>query len=51
MTEERVNWCLRELDNPGFSVGLTEDGMWEAVKEKLMLSLKFYKIPIPDKLK
>ena len=51
MSEERVNWYLVQLDNPAFRMGLTRDGAWEPIKEKLILSLNFYKIPIPDTLK
>ena len=51
MTEERVNWYLRQLDNPSFRMGLVKDGVWGPVKEKLILSLKFYKLDIPDILK
>lgn len=51
MTEERVSWYLRQLDNPALIMGLVRDGVWEPVKEKLILSLNFYKIPIPDELK
>ena len=51
MSEERVNWYLVQLDNPAFRMGLVRDGIWEPVKEKLILSLNFYKIPIPDTLK
>ena len=51
MTEERVNWYLVQLDNPSFRMGLVRDGVWEPIKEKLILSLNFYKIPIPDALK
>jgi hypothetical protein len=32
-------------------MGLVKDGIWEPVKEKLIQSLNFYKIPIPDGLK
>ena len=51
MTEERVNWYLRQIDNPAFRMGLVRDGIWEPIKEKLILSLNYYKIPIPDVLK
>jgi len=51
MSEERVNWYLRQIDNPAFRMGMVRDGVWEPVKEKLILSLNFYKIPIPDELK
>ncbi len=51
MSEERVNWYLRQLDNPAFRMGLVRDGVWEPVKEKLILSLNLYKIDIPDGLK
>jgi hypothetical protein len=51
MSEERVNWYLRQLDNPAFRMGLVRDGIWEPIKEKLIRSLNFYKIPIPDGLK
>ena len=51
MSEDRVNWYLVQLDNPAFRMGLVRDGIWEPVKEKLILSLNFYKIPIPDTLK
>jgi hypothetical protein len=51
MSEERVNWYLRQLDNPAFRMGLVRDGVREPVKEKLILSLNFYKIPIPDELR
>jgi hypothetical protein len=51
MTEKRVNWYLRQLDKPAFRMGLVRDGIWEPIKEKLILSLNFYKIPIPDELK
>ncbi len=50
MTEERVNWYLRQLDNPSFYSRFTRKE-WDALKEKLILSLNFYKIPIPDELK
>ena len=51
MSEERVNWYLRQIDNPAFRMGLVRDGVCEPVKEKLILSLNFYKIPIPEVLK
>ena len=51
MTEERVNWYLRNLNNPAFIMGMVRDGVWHAIKEKLILSFNFYKIPIPDELK
>ena len=51
MSEERVNWYLMQLDNPAFRMGLLRDRAWEPVKEKLIQSLNFYKIPIPDELK
>jgi hypothetical protein len=51
MTEERVNWYLRQLDNPAFIMGLARDGIWDAIKEKLILSLNFYGIEIPESLK
>lgn len=51
MTEERVNWYLNQLDNPAFIMGLVRDGVWDTIKEKLILSLNFYGIPIPDELK
>ena len=51
MTEERVNWYLRQLENPPWRMGLTRDGNWEEIKEKLTSSLNIYKIPIPDTLK
>ena len=50
MTEERVNWYLREMDNPIFWNRFTKEER-EALKEKLILSLNYYKIPIPDELK
>jgi hypothetical protein len=50
MPEERVNWYLVQIDNPAFIVGLVRDGIWEPIKEKLILSLTLYKIPIPDEL-
>jgi len=51
MTEERVNWYLRQLDNPSFRIGLVKDGVWDEIKQKLIQSLEFYKIDIPDILK
>ena len=51
MTEERVNWYLVQLDNPAFRIGLVRDWIWKPIKEKLIRSLNFYKIPIPDDLK
>jgi len=51
MSEERVNWYLREIDNPAFRMGLVKDGIWEVIKEKLILSLNYYKIEIPEVLK
>ncbi len=51
MSQERINWYLRQLDNPAFRMGLVKDGIWEPIKEKLIKSLKFYKIPIPEGLK
>jgi hypothetical protein len=50
MSEERVNWYLVQLDNPAFRMGLVKDGIWEPIKEKLILSLNYYKIPIPEGL-
>ena len=50
MSEERVNWYLRQLDNPAFIMGLVRDGIWDAIKEKLVYSLRFYDIGIPDEL-
>jgi hypothetical protein len=51
MSQERVLWYLVQLDNPAFRMGLVRDGIWDEIKEKLILSLKFYKIDIPDALK
>jgi len=51
MTEEKVNWYLRQIDNPAFIMGLVRDGVWGPVNEKLILSLNFYKMDIPDVLK
>ena len=51
ISEDKVNWYLRQLDNPAFRMGLVKDGIWDAVKKKLIQSLNFYKIPIPDELK
>ncbi len=51
MSEERVNWYLTQIENPAYMMGMVRDGVWEPVKEKLILSLNFYKIPIPDELK
>ena len=50
MSEDRVNWYLRQLDNPAFIMGLVRDGVWGPVNEKLILSLNFYKMDIPDVL-
>ena len=51
MTEEKVNWYLRQIDNPAFIMELVRDGVWGPVNEKLILSLDFYKMDIPDVLK
>ena len=42
---------MERLDNPAFRMGLVRDGVWDAVKEKLIQSLNFYKIDIPEVLK
>ena len=51
MSQERVLWYLEQVDNPAFRMGLVRDGIWEPIKKKLIRSLKFYKIDIPDILK
>ena len=50
MTEERINWYLREMDNPAFWNRFAPEER-AALKEKLTLSLNFYKIPVPHGLK
>ena len=50
MSEERVNWYLVQLDNPAFRMGLVKAGIWEEIKEKLILSMNYYKIPIPPEV-
>jgi len=50
MSEERINWYLVQLDNPAFRMGLAKAGIWEEIKEKLILSMNYYKIPIPPEV-
>jgi len=51
MTKERIKWYLNQIDNPGFWIGLGSKEARDAIRKKLVKSLKHYKLDIPEILR
>lgn len=53
MDESTINWYLINMTRPGFVKAIVdengEDG-WKAVKEKLLLSMRYWGVEIPESL-
>ena len=50
MSKERIKLYLNHIDNPGFWMALPKEGR-DPLKKKLIRSLKYYGIDIPEILR